>query len=516
MVVLERVAVICSQNIFIHWDRVSQTVMFPRIEGVDPFPESLMSEPRSRSANKVKEISNKDVKTELAHSGILQANLSNDESESIIEYAGFINMSRPAVNTMAVRELKSLIQKEKIVCKACSEKVDFVDAIREYLNLLSIKSLKNFIVVRGVQCPECKSKAELIHKALHAAHLPELNVTIPLFLLEKLWLFPRAFMKLIIFEPRYKLMLDHVVRKDGRFGLLPSQSRGIVVRIKHMQTEEDGRILITIVGEHRFKINGPLWDMENSHGLKVANVTLFVDDPVLASEAKHLREMEKISRREFFRHDTDENAATREATLLGHPPPENLGSEVFSHWLAMASNIERDKKEMFYTASTQRRLKIGHDSFVAGRRQSGKRAPSSDGSGTNRQGSSNSNRAASKKIGGAQTKQGSGHGEEEEKVAASKSDPSTKGEATAGADRPDSRKEEAMPAKAADSGGKCKTSTRGASSKADSEAAKGPGPDGSADGPARPAEGRGVGSRSPKKVARAAGSAKEAEAGGSG
>ena len=147
LVVLDRVAVICSQNVFIHWDRVSQTVMFPRIEGIDPFPESLVQSGLVK--DEVKEISNDDVKIALPHSDILQNIKSNNESESLVEYSGFINMSRPALNAMTIREMKTLITKEKIVCKACSEKTDFVDAIRDYLNLLSIKSLKNCIVVNA-------------------------------------------------------------------------------------------------------------------------------------------------------------------------------------------------------------------------------------------------------------------------------------------------------------------------------------------------------------------------------
>ena len=340
--------VLDAQNIFIHWDRISDGVLFPRIDGIDPFPDHSVP---------------KEDFLEVSQS-VQAQNQTVEQFQSFLEYNGFINTSHPTVNNLTIREINSILKREKITCRACSEKRDFLDAIRGHLNSLSIRSLKNFLVVRGLSCEDCKSKDELIQRALAGAHLAYLNITaLPLFILEGCWLYPRSSLKLIVFEPRYQFMLDFVMRRDQRFGLLPTAEYGIVARIQSISTENDGKILVEIFGEHRFKVEST-WEMENSRGLKVANCTLFTDAPVMTKKVADLKALEKTARREFFRHDSDAKASLRQLTLLGNPPPENLGSETFSHWLAMASEIETNKKEMFITTSTQRRLKLGYESLV--------------------------------------------------------------------------------------------------------------------------------------------------------
>ena len=345
---------VSGQSIFIHWDRVSEGVLFPRIDGIDPYPGNLVS-----NLNLAK-TSEGDLSTESVNHTV------NSSFPSSISFMGSVNMSHPSVNELTVREIQPILAREKIKCRACSEKSDFIDAIRTHLTSLSIKSLKNFIVVRGLRCHDCKSKAELIHLALHGAHLPHLNVTVPLFILEGCWLYPRGSLRMVVMEPRYQFMLDWVMRRDGRFGLLPTARHGIIARIQEMRTEKAGRVAMTIVAEHRFRIHGSdaMWEIENSHGLMMANATLFVDDPLTTSKVAELKQFEKNARRDFFRHDSDAKAAKREMTLLGNPPAENLGPEVFSHWLAMASEVGTKKKEMFLTTSTQRRLKLGYESFL--------------------------------------------------------------------------------------------------------------------------------------------------------
>jgi Lon protease-like protein len=343
-----------GQSIFIHWDRISDGVRFPRIDGIDPFPENLASNLDSPKL----------LGVPASESSVTK--IADEKFPSTIAYSGFVNMSHPALNDLSVREIRSILQREKIKCRACSERSDFIDAMRGHLASLSIKSLKNFIVVRGLSCRECKSKDELILNALHGAHLPHLNVTVPLFILEDCWLYPRASLRMMVLEPQIQFMLDWIMQRGGRFGLLPTSQHGIIARIQEMTKEQNGKTTLRIVGEHRFRIHGPeaKWEMENSHGFTMANATLFVDDPVTATKVAELKQPEKMARREFFRHDSDAKAARRELTLIGNPPPENLGSEVFSHWLAMASEAGSNKKEMFLTTSTHRRLKLGFESLV--------------------------------------------------------------------------------------------------------------------------------------------------------
>lgn len=79
-------------------------------------------------------------------------------------------------------------------------------------------------------------------------------------------LFPRAPMPLHVFEPRYRQMVAHCVEGDSRFGLvyhdperdgafdLETARVGCVAHIVKFQPLPDGRSLILIRGEERFRI----------------------------------------------------------------------------------------------------------------------------------------------------------------------------------------------------------------------------------------------------------------------
>ncbi len=88
---------------------------------------------------------------------------------------------------------------------------------------------------------------------------------IPLFPLNVV-LFPGGYLPLHIFEPRYRLMMRHCLDGDRRFGvvLISSGSEvgepatpeavGTIANIDEAKTLEDGRMVIGVEGEQRFRI----------------------------------------------------------------------------------------------------------------------------------------------------------------------------------------------------------------------------------------------------------------------
>ncbi len=88
---------------------------------------------------------------------------------------------------------------------------------------------------------------------------------LPLFPLNVV-LFPGGYLPLHIFEERYRLMMRHCLDGDGRFGvvLIKSGSEvgepavpetvGTIAKIDEINTLDDGRMLIGVKGERRFRI----------------------------------------------------------------------------------------------------------------------------------------------------------------------------------------------------------------------------------------------------------------------
>jgi len=98
------------------------------------------------------------------------------------------------------------------------------------------------------------------------ADLPEI---IPVFPLPGALLLPRARLPLNIFEPRYLVMLDDVLRSDHRLigmvqpfeGLAPQPKLhgiGCAGRVTSLSETEAGRYLIALTGISRFRIAGEL------------------------------------------------------------------------------------------------------------------------------------------------------------------------------------------------------------------------------------------------------------------
>ncbi len=95
--------------------------------------------------------------------------------------------------------------------------------------------------------------------------MPSEERVLPLFPLGMV-LFPGAPLPLHVFEERYRLMVSHCLDSDSLFGVCLIKSGmevgepavpydvGAVARIAEVQTLDDGRMLLTNMGERRFRV----------------------------------------------------------------------------------------------------------------------------------------------------------------------------------------------------------------------------------------------------------------------
>ena len=85
--------------------------------------------------------------------------------------------------------------------------------------------------------------------------------SIPLFPLQEVVLFPGGWLPLHIYEPRYRQMINDVMKTDSRFGVVMIEAASgeparhgcstVIVNAKRLQ---DGRINIMTVGQQRFRL----------------------------------------------------------------------------------------------------------------------------------------------------------------------------------------------------------------------------------------------------------------------
>jgi Lon protease-like protein len=107
-------------------------------------------------------------------------------------------------------------------------------------------------------------------------------------------LFPGTVLPLHIFEPRYRQMVEHVMKGDKRFGLLyhdPDESGpflneegrvGTLAEIQRHQLLPDGRSLILVRGVTRFQI---VWEVRGEALYYEAEVGIYEDLPPQDPEA---------------------------------------------------------------------------------------------------------------------------------------------------------------------------------------------------------------------------------------
>ena len=120
---------------------------------------------------------------------------------------------------------------------------------------------------------------------------------IPIFPLPNVVLFPRVFLPLHVFEPRYREMVAHALDGDRVIGMVllrdgwqqhpdpnpPVFPVGCAGRITHVETLPEGRYNIVLRGVERFRVV----DEDHSRNYRIATIEPFADAAAADPERLH-------------------------------------------------------------------------------------------------------------------------------------------------------------------------------------------------------------------------------------
>mmetsp|Transcript_36360 Transcript_36360/g.94567 ORF Transcript_36360/g.94567 Transcript_36360/m.94567 type:complete len:473 (-) Transcript_36360:1799-3217(-) len=136
-------------------------------------------------------------------------------------------------------------------------------------------------------------------KAEKDMQVGEGSVRLPLFVMDAV--LPGEQIDLNIFEPRYRLMIRRCLEGSGKFGMILAVDGevmegavGTEVKVKEYETQSDGRFLVTVIGERRFKCE----QLGEQDGVRVASCSFLVDDLCEGEERTEAkRELETAERK---------------------------------------------------------------------------------------------------------------------------------------------------------------------------------------------------------------------------
>ncbi|HEX5473404.1 MAG TPA: LON peptidase substrate-binding domain-containing protein [Vicinamibacterales bacterium] len=131
-----------------------------------------------------------------------------------------------------------------------------------------------------------------------------LPVTIPIFPLPNVVLFPNVFLPLHIFEPRYRTMVEEAVRGDRIIGMVllrpgwegdyegrpPVYAVGCAGVITHSERLAEGRFNIVLRGMEKFRIV----DEDGSRPYRIAHVDSLVERPADSDRDLMRRERQRL------------------------------------------------------------------------------------------------------------------------------------------------------------------------------------------------------------------------------
>ncbi len=170
-------------------------------------------------------------------------------------------------------------------------------------------------------------------------------VSLPLFPLQSIVLFPHMMLPLHIFEPRYIRMVEECLAGDRCFGVTLLRSGeevggpavphlvGTVARIREHRAMEEGRYMLLAFGENRFRVVS----YTDDQGLLRAEVEYFDDDPTGDS-------VEDTLLHEVIRLAGDHFRLIRDA--LGQQVPDPIfPGDARSLSFALASSLQADALE---------------------------------------------------------------------------------------------------------------------------------------------------------------------------
>jgi hypothetical protein len=176
------------------------------------------------------------------------------------------------------------------------------------------------------------------------------SLTLPIFPLPDVTFFPSTLLPLHVFEPRYRLMMDEVLRghqsicmallkpgwESDYYGSPAVHTVACVGKIAQHQVLSDGRYDLTLHGEYKVAIEG----FDREHPFRVARVRrLAENDDWARDEASRSRAEELLAM--FQRFHEGQQAALDVAQFFG----AHMGPDAILNTIAMNLKSEPDLKQ---------------------------------------------------------------------------------------------------------------------------------------------------------------------------
>ncbi len=196
------------------------------------------------------------------------------------------------------------------------------------------------------------------------SNLPE---KIPIFPLSNFIFFPKTFVPLNIFEPRYLQMINDIIKKDKLLGMVqPKNDRinnldnkklelysiGCIGKITNFNETEDGRIILLLNGISRFKINSEL-PSEKLYRRFQVSYNEFEDDIKLNNDEKIFSDLDKIFKdlKKLFK---------KKGYLLNWDQIKNQSKEQTVNTLCMISPFSLEEKQILLETKNidERKIKL--------------------------------------------------------------------------------------------------------------------------------------------------------------
>jgi len=201
--------------------------------------------------------------------------------------------------------------------------------------------------------------------------LSELSVReLPLFPLPEVVLFPQEYLPLHIFETRYRVMLQSVLKSDSRFGVVrwdPIAKKmadvGCCAEVIKHQTSKDGRSNIVTIGQQRFRILEIISETPFINAL-----VSWVDDDKISDQTKLLKLKDSVSTAL-----KDVVSLTSKLTDFEKELPESLPDipRELSFWIAahLGGPVASEQQNLLELKNTYHRLEREYELLDHTRRQ---------------------------------------------------------------------------------------------------------------------------------------------------
>ena len=169
------------------------------------------------------------------------------------------------------------------------------------------------------------------------------KITIPIFPLEGVILFPKIALPLNIFEDRYLQMIDFALSSNKKIGVIQPKtsnnlySIGCIGKINSYEETRDGRYLINIIGENYFKV---LDEVKSKKSYRVVNAEV-INDKEFENATYNIDDQYKSEIINKYLSFTNSTSGKMDINLL-----EKIDTDTLIKFLAMSSPFSAPEKQM--------------------------------------------------------------------------------------------------------------------------------------------------------------------------